>query len=126
MVNNGNYNPYSGLLRLAGQVGDAVAVRAVDVSQSTSTTFMFEPVTTAEDIAVFECALDEAVYALCDSPWTVEDVSNGEHTVKVRAINDLGGQDPAPATFSWTVRVTALETLITDAPSQSSPSATRL
>ena len=61
--------------------------------------------------------MDEGGYVPCASPFALSVVSNGEHTVKVRAIDSEGYVDPTPATATWTVRSTQLEVTLTSAPS---------
>ena len=51
----------------------------------------------------FECALDGGPFAQCVSPFFVSSLSDGAHTVQVRAIDPAGNADPSPATRTWTV-----------------------
>ncbi|RIK43124.1 MAG: hypothetical protein DCC58_10080, partial [Chloroflexi bacterium] len=58
-------------------------------------------------VASFECALDTGAFAPCSSPHTLADLSDGSHTVLVRAFDSAGNVDPSPATYTWTVDTTA-------------------
>lgn len=49
----------------------------------------------------FECTLDGAAFAPCDSPQEVR-VARGRHTLRVRAIDAVGNADPSPARHRWT------------------------
>lgn len=75
--------------------------------------FVFSGSTTA---VVFECQLDNSVYTPCASPWTVNDLSKGAHTFRVRAIDGRGLPDLSPAEFTWTVSASQLDATITSGP----------
>lgn len=60
----------------------------------------------------YECRLDAGTFATCASPWTLTGVSEGVHTVSVRAI-DAAGNTGAAATATVTVDVTAPDTTVT-------------
>ena len=80
---------------------------------STSASFSFTGSATS---VAFECQLDDAPAVPCASPWTVNDLSNGSHTVKVAALNSQGFADLSPASHTWTVNVTTLATTLTTKP----------
>ncbi|CAM3195057.1 CARDB domain-containing protein [Nocardioides dubius] len=62
--------------------------------------------------ASFECKVDGAAFAPCSSPFTTSALSDGTHTVSVRAVrNGLG--DLTPATFTFEVDKTEPETTLT-------------
>jgi hypothetical protein len=50
----------------------------------------------------FECALDGAAFATCQSPVALT-LADGSHTFAARAKDDHGLVDPSPATRTWTV-----------------------
>ncbi|WP_370249599.1 hypothetical protein [Nocardioides sp.] len=52
--------------------------------------------------ATFECSLDGGTYAACTSPKAYADLTVGEHTFRVRAVNATGA-DETPATYTWTI-----------------------
>ena len=63
--------------------------------------------------STFQCSLDEAAWAPCSSPATFTRLAQGEHELRVRAIDGSGNVDASPATRTWTVdrgrpRVTVL------------------
>ncbi len=85
---------------------------------STSAMFTFNA---SEIDATFECSLDAAPFAECESPVLYPDVdlgtpplAIGAHDFEVRAIDDAGNVDATPASWSWTV-VGAPETTIDSA-----------
>ena len=49
-----------------------------------------------------ECSLDQAAYAPCTSPKAYENLAEGAHNFKARAVNG-GGPDPTPVERSFTV-----------------------
>jgi parallel beta-helix repeat protein len=70
----------------------------------------------------FECSLDDAAFSACVSPKVYEnaELSVGEHTFKVRAVDEAGNVDGTPESHTWTVLdVTAPETTITGQPEAS-------
>lgn len=56
----------------------------------------------------FECALDGAEFKPCDADTRLEDLPDGEHTLKVRATDKAGNTSEA-AEYSWTVDTTPPE-----------------
>ncbi|MGZ4651287.1 MAG: Ig-like domain-containing protein [Kineosporiaceae bacterium] len=82
-------------------------------------TFAF---TATEANSVFECRVDTGAWADCTSPWTTAALSDGAHSVSVRATDVAGNTDASPATRSFTVSTapppdsTAPDTTITSGP----------
>ena len=68
-----------------------------------SPTFAF---TATEANSVFECRVDSGAWADCTSPWTTAALSDGAHSVSVRATDVAGNTDASPATRSFTVDTT--------------------
>ncbi|WP_253910537.1 Ig-like domain-containing protein [Pyxidicoccus fallax] len=90
------------------------------LTNSTSATFEF---TSDESPVTYECSLDGAAFTSCATPFVLSGLAEGEHTLAVRARDTDDNVDPTPATYTWTVDITAPDTLIvsgpprTDAPS---------
>ncbi len=81
------------------------------LTSATEVTFAFE----ANEPARFACALDEAAFADCSSPYTIA-VAEGAHTFHVRA-TDLAGNIEEPAVaHSFAVDRTAPVTTLAEAP----------
>jgi hypothetical protein len=76
-------------------------------------TFTFQSI---QSDATFECRVDDAHFAACDSPFTTAELPDGEHTVSVRAIDSLGNIQPVPDTRTFTVDTVAADTSITGGP----------
>lgn len=53
--------------------------------------------------ARFECALDGAAFSRCSSPAAAAALADGEHAIRVRAVDANGRADPTPAVRTWTV-----------------------
>jgi hypothetical protein len=64
----------------------------------------------------YECILDGAAFAPCEAATALDALAEGAHTLAVRAIDETGNVDPTPATWAWTVDVTAPETTLTAKP----------
>ncbi|WP_239618169.1 S-layer homology domain-containing protein [Cohnella mopanensis] len=67
---------------------------------SSSATFGFS---SNENGVSYECSLDGAAYKACNNPETFIGLSDGSHTLSVRARDSAGNVDPTPATYAWTV-----------------------
>lgn len=65
----------------------------------------------------FECSLDSAAFTGCGSPLTVSSLSDGAHTLRVRAIDVVGNVDPTPAARSFNVDTEPPDTTIGSGPS---------
>lgn len=81
---------------------------------SRSASFAFEA---DEPAATFECRIDAAPFAPCDSPATLSDLSEGVHVFEVRAVDAWGNADPTPVRRRWAVDLTAPQTAIDAGPS---------
>jgi subtilisin-like proprotein convertase family protein len=67
---------------------------------STSATFGF---TASTGSSLFECSLDGKEFRPCSSPKGFENLGQGLHTFRVRALSGDGDADQSPATRTWTV-----------------------
>lgn len=74
-------------------------------SSSTNATFLFTG-TDNEAVAYFECKLDGGTWQVCTSPVELTNLSAGEHTFSVRAV-DAAGNVSAAESYTWTVDLTA-------------------
>jgi hypothetical protein len=76
-------------------------------------TFAF---TATETGSTFECRVDVGAWGSCTSPWTTAALSDGAHSVAVRATDAAGNTDASAASRSFTVDATAPDTSITSGP----------
>jgi hypothetical protein len=67
---------------------------------STSATFTFSADAPG---ATFECSLDGAAFAACESPRGYTGLTVGAHEVRVRALSADGTADASPASYPWTI-----------------------
>ncbi|MCE9667574.1 Ig-like domain-containing protein [Myxococcus stipitatus] len=73
--------------------------------------------TSNESNVTYECRLDgEPLFTPCADPRTITGLSNGNHTLEVRAVDAAGNVDPTPAQYAWTVDTTRPETTIVSGP----------
>ena len=78
-----------------------ITVKPTDPSSDDTPSFEF---TSTEAGSTFECSLDGAAFAACDTPLTYsEGVTDGSHTFEVRATDSLGNTDATPASYTWTI-----------------------
>jgi hypothetical protein len=81
---------------------------------STSAAFSFHGDALA---AAFSCSLDSGPWSACASPKAYLGLSQGSHTVAVRAEDEVGYEDGSPATRTWTVDTVPPNTRIRSGPS---------
>src|SRR4051794_1270932 len=74
------------------------------ISNSSTATFEFS---SNDAGSTFACKLDAAAYTACTSPISYGALTDGSHTLSVRATDLAGSVDPSPATYTWTVDTTA-------------------
>ena len=86
---------------------------------STSITAVFQFASVGPEIE-FECALDAEPFESCESPYLIEDLTPGVHSLLVRAVDVNLNVDPTPASFTWRVIAPPLEPTIVSAPADPS------
>ncbi|MFP2913352.1 cell envelope biogenesis protein OmpA, partial [Pyxidicoccus sp. 3LFB2] len=83
------------------------------LTNSTSATFDFS---SNESPVTYQCSLDGAAFVACTDPRTFTGLSQGNHTLAVRAVDAAGNVDPTPATYAWTVDAAVPDTTIVSGP----------
>lgn len=63
-------------------------------------TFTFH---STETNSTFTCELDGAGFINCGSPYSINNLTDGSHTFKVKATDDANNLDLNPAEFIWTI-----------------------
>lgn len=92
---------------------DTVIVsKPADSSNDSAPTFTF---LSTDPEASFEYSLDGIDWEGCEDVLTLN-VTDGEHTILVRALDDSDNADPTPASYTWIVDTVAPETTITEQP----------
>lgn len=101
-----------------GEINTRIVSRPPEVSSSRSASFSFTG-TAIDNVPLtgFECSLDNGAFATCATPLSLSDLTEGEHSLSVRAFDADGNQDPTPATYSWLVDTIAPETVLDSTPS---------
>jgi uncharacterized delta-60 repeat protein len=79
-------------------------------------TFVFD----SADGNHFECRIDSAAFAACQSPHTVGPLADGPHRFEVRALDAAGNVDPTPAAHDFNVDTVPPNTTISDGPADGS------
>lgn len=64
----------------------------------------------------FQCRLDAGAWETCTTPKTYANLTDGQHTFRVRAIDRALNVDPSPATYTWAIGPVVPDTQITSAP----------
>ncbi len=87
----------------------------VERTNLTTASFTF---TASEPGSTFECSLDGAAPAPCTSPFSINSLTEGTHTLAVTAIDEAGNRDPTPATHTWVVDLQAPAAPVIATPAQ--------
>src|SRR6185503_10607728 len=66
----------------------------------------------SEPGSTFECQVDNGPFAACSSPFTSAPLSDGPHTITIRAVDAAGNPDPNPPSHSIVVDTAAPDTSI--------------
>ncbi|HVL94849.1 MAG TPA: S8 family serine peptidase, partial [Solirubrobacteraceae bacterium] len=111
-VTNKRLNAYGALLKFVPP-NTTLTGTPPSLTRSTSASFNF---TTDQVQSTFECSLDGGAFSACTSPRTYPGLSDGTHTVQVRARNRAGVVDPTPATHTWRIDTQPPDTTITANP----------
>src|SRR5207249_3209209 len=73
----------------------------------------------------FECRIDGGSWSSCTSPETISPaLAAGSHTFDARATDQAGNTDATPASYTWTVDLTAPNTTIDSSPADPSNNVT--
>jgi hypothetical protein len=59
--------------------------------------------TSNETGSTFQCSIDAGAYVSCPASYTTPFLTDGEHTLLVRAQDPAGNLDDTPATYTWEV-----------------------
>lgn len=97
--------------------GTSLTAAPASLSNEGSATFRFN----SKEGATFECSLDETPFEPCGSPATYEGLTAGVHLFQVRVLHGAGSAAATPAWHSWTVDLTAPESLLSMAQISSFP-----
>jgi len=76
----------------------------------TQATFTF----TASESATFGCELDGAAAVPCASPYTLTDLSVGDHVLRLTATDAAGNADSTPPEWHWSVQPIEVPVLVDD------------
>jgi gliding motility-associated-like protein len=66
----------------------------------------------------YAARLDGALFAPVSNPYTVTNLSDGEHRLEVRATDETGNTDPTPAIYTWRVDTKAPAAPVVSAPAE--------
>lgn len=95
--------------------GTTITAGPIGLTNDENPTFAF---TSSEIGSTFQCRVDDSDWSACTSPLTPEPLTDGTHTLEVRATDRAGNVDPTPATRTFTVDTVAPDTTITSGPNE--------
>ena len=117
--NSGSFGPPSGFPKTLQVIFDATPPQTtidsgpVGPTTNATPTFVFS---SSEAGSSFECRVDDTAFAECGTPYTTNDLVDGDHTFEVRATDGSANRDATPASRSFTVDTTAPQTTIASGP----------
>jgi MYXO-CTERM domain-containing protein len=79
----------------------SIVTKPSDPSSDATGDFTFA---STESPVTYACKLDAADWAPCTASYTTPALTNGSHTLSVRATDAAGNVDGTPATYTWTVQ----------------------
>ncbi|MEM7125161.1 MAG: hypothetical protein AAF702_02465 [Chloroflexota bacterium] len=90
-----------------------ILIHPSDVSRSNYALFEFEGIDTISGIEGFECQLDGGSFVPCNNSHSYTNLTEGEHTISVRAKDVAGNLDSTSASYTWIVNTTDSSLIIT-------------
>ena len=100
----------------SGPPGTTIETKPPALTNSAAASFTFSGNDGAgSGIASFECRRDGGVWAACPSPKEYTGLSEGNHSFEVKAVDQAENFDLSPASFSWTIDLTAPQPVIDSA-----------
>lgn len=121
---DGNHQFEVRAINSAGEIGDSatyawaidatapVVALSVNPDESTTIETYLEAQFSANETAVFRCRLDSTPELDCSSPWRLTGLSEGQHSIAVYAIDNVGNRSE-PATHQWSIDVVSPTVTIT-------------
>jgi hypothetical protein len=76
--------------------------------------FTFSGTDAGGGAVTFECRIDSGVFAACPATYTTPALTDGSHTLYVRAVDLAGNPDATPATYTWVVHILGLDGSVVD------------
>lgn len=94
------------VLAVSGPVASIVDGPPAEGTDTTATFTLTSDDEGAAPASTFECNVDSGGWAPCSSSLTLTGLSEGDHTLQVRATDSSNTTGPASATYTWTVTAT--------------------
>ncbi|MBB6610721.1 gliding motility-associated C-terminal domain-containing protein [Pontibacter sp. Tf4] len=73
------------------------------ITNSRTATFSF---TSNEAGVTYQASIDDGAFATVSNPVTLQNLTDGKHTIRVRATDGSGNTDQSPAAYTWTIDAT--------------------
>jgi hypothetical protein len=100
--NESTVTTYAWTIDLTAPPAPTITSAPPNVTASTSASFAFSD---GDPSAGFRCRLDGAAFSACTSPANYDQLAEGTHTFRVKAV-DPAGNESGVTTYSWTVDLT--------------------
>jgi hypothetical protein len=104
----------------AGNTAPDTIVRRSSDDLTSGRTASFEFSSPDDGNATFECSLDGEAFVPCESRRQYQDLPDGEHVFRVRAVDAAGNRDPSPAERRFVIDAGAPGAPVILSPAQSS------
>jgi hypothetical protein len=83
-------------LSVADAQDTTITAGPANPSNVNNASFEFNGIPGGREVVTFECQLNADAFTPCGSPWPISDLSKGEHTFRVRAMDGAGYVDLSP------------------------------
>jgi Ca2+-binding RTX toxin-like protein len=83
------------------------------VTTGSSATFVMAP---GDAGTTFKCGVDTTTLTPCSSPFSIDGLTAGTHTVRAAAVDRAGNVDATPVAYTWSVDQSAPDTTIATGP----------
>ncbi|WP_147445185.1 Ig-like domain-containing protein [Corallococcus sp. CA053C] len=84
-------------------------------------TFTFKSDKGNDPTITFQCSLNQSTFEPCVSDFSLTVARDGNHTLRVKARDSLGNEDPIPAECTWTVDTQSPDTVLDQHPAAFEP-----
>ncbi|WP_276497263.1 Ig-like domain-containing protein [Pontibacter litorisediminis] len=92
-----------------------IASKPKELSNSSTARFEFS---SNESGVTFQVSIDGGNFASAATPYTTASLADGEHTIRVRAIDAAGNIDATPASYTWSIDTKAPAAPVVVAPEE--------
>lgn len=100
-ADGGYIKAVSVIVKTDAKPNTTILTKPASTTRNRSARFTF---TSNKGLVRYQCKIDAKAWQACRSPRTYTGLAVGQHTFRVRAIDNSNQADPTPATYTWRIR----------------------